>query len=540
NVNETEYGGSVDGFYFQDQWKMSDRLTLNWGARYDVTFFPVYGSKKDKNNQIGDLNLNNGTYILEASAPACGTAPCIPGGTLPANVLVTNRSNGSIVHNTYDNIQPRFGLAYRLTNKTVIRASFGRFFDNWAAVTQMAQNFQGTWPSVSQQILSNLNTITPTTLAENLFAGGGTGAVPAPTPFEQNNWFVDPLIQNPYSFQWNFGVQQALSQNTTLTVNYVGSDGHRLDSGADGNVATVPGAGPVPAAGCYSLPLTDPKSCAPSIVAAENRFPYPYQVVTHYERSQGRSYYNALQVSFNKRAAHGLTTLISYTWSKDEDLGVDGWFGADGASVEHPYNLFADKSVASYDLTNIFTASAVYQLPFGKGMKFRSGSRLVDNLVGGWQLNGILSLTSGVPYNISANSSIPNNGNGWNRANLVGNPNLSNPTLGEWFNTAAFVAPSSPGVLSKAGLPVTDSLGNVGRNTLRADGRPNLDISIFRDFQISESKRFEFRAEAFNVTNNPIWGTPDGNSSDPITKFGVVTGTANSPRIIQFALKFYF
>ncbi len=534
NVNETEYGGSVDGFYFQDQWKLTDRLTLNWGARYDVTFFPVYGSAKDKNNQIGDLNLNNGTYILENTAPACGSAPCIPGGTLPANVVLTPNKSGSVIHNTYDNIQPRIGLAYRLADKTVIRASFGRFFDNWAAVTQMAQNFQGTWPSVSQQILANLNTITPTTLAENLFAGGGTGAVPAPTPFEQNNWFVDPMIQNPYSFQWNFGVQQELAPDTTLTVNYVGSDGHRLDSGADGNVATVPGTGIVPAAGCYTT------TCTPAIVAAENRFPYPYQVVTHYETSQGRSYYNALQLSLNKRASHGLTYLVSYTWSKDEDLGVDGWFGADGASVEHPYNLFADKSVASYDLTNIFTTSAVYQLPFGKGMKFQSGSRLVDNLVGGWQLNGILSLTSGVPFNISANSSIPNNGNGWNRANLVGNPSLANPNLGEWFNTAAFAAPSSPGVLTKAGLPVTDSLGNLGRNTLRADGRPNLDISIFRDFQISESKRFEFRAEAFNVTNNPVWGTPDSNVNDASTKFGRVTGTANSPRILQFALKFYF
>ncbi len=534
NVNETEYGGWVDGFYFQDQWKATDRLTVNLGGRYDVTFFPVYGSAKDKNNQIGDLDLDNGTYILEATAPPCGTAPCIPGGTLPPNVLVTNRSNGSIVHNTYDNIQPRFGLAYRLRNRTVLRASFGRFFDNWAAVTQMAQNFQGTWPSVSQQILSNLNTITPTTLAENLFAGGGTGAVPAPTPFEQNNWFVDPLIQNPYSYQWNFGVQEAFTPDTTLTVNYVGSDGHRLDSGTNGNVATVPGVGPVPSAGCYNT------TCTPAIVAAEKRFPYPYQVITSWETSHGESWYNALQISLNKRASRGLTYLLSYTWSKDEDLGVDGWFGADGASVEHPYNLWADKSVSSYDLTHIFAASAVYQLPFGKGMRFRSGNPVVDNLVGGWQLNGILTLASGQPYTIAASSSILNTGAQSERANLVGNPGLSNPSVAEWFNTAAFAAPQSPGALIAAGLPVTDAYGDLGRNTMRGDGRPNLDLSLFRSFQITESKRFEFRAEAFDATNNPIFSNPDANVNDPVSRFGRVFGTANSPRILQFALKFYF
>lgn len=525
NVHETEHGGWVDGFYFQDQWKATSRLTMNLGARYDVSLFPIAGSTEEKNNQIGDLDLHNGTYILEASAPSCasvGEAPCIPGGTLPPNVLITPNSNGSIIHNTYDNIQPRLGLAYRLANKTVVRASFGRFFDNWAGETQMAQNFFGTWPSVSQQLLSNLNTTTPTTLAENVFSGGARGALPAPTPFEQDTWFADPLIQNPYSYQWNFGVQQGLGQNTTLTVNYVGSDGHRLDSGAYANTATVPGPGAVPSAACYTT------TCTPAIVAAENRFPYPYQVVTLYDTSYGKSWYNGLQVSLDKRASKGLSYLVSYTWSKAEDVGEDGWFNAEGASIQNPYNRMADKSVAGYDLTNILTASWVYQLPFGKGMRFESHNRFVDDIVGGWQLNGILTLTSGMPYTITANASIPNTGNGAERANLVGNPNLANPTIGEWFNTAAFVAPPA------------FTFGTLGRNTLRGDGDQNLDLSLFRSFPITESKRLEFRAEAFNSTNTPIWGIPGSNVSGNPALFGRVTATANSPRILQFALKFYF
>jgi outer membrane receptor protein involved in Fe transport len=126
-------GGWVDGFYFQDQWKVSDKLTLNLGLRYDITLIPSSGRSENGSDQVGDFDLNNGTYILQKTSPECSAtqgAPCIPGGTLPPNVVVSK--DGHILRNTRDNFQPRFGFAYRLTSKTAIRGAYGRFFDNWA------------------------------------------------------------------------------------------------------------------------------------------------------------------------------------------------------------------------------------------------------------------------------------------------------------------------------------------------------------------------------------------------------------------------
>ena len=560
NEFETEHGGWVDGFFFQDQWRVTDKLTLNLGARYDLTIVPTYGSRSDGNAPIGNLDLRTGNYDLQFVPPACNTTggnpPCIPtaDGSLPAHV-VQSPFGARFWPNAYDNIQPRVGIAYRLGDKTVLRGAYGRFYDNWAAVLQMAQNQQGTWPRADQFILSfnNVNA-PPSVFAENPLQGANT--TPLPTPFEQNNWFVDPKIKNPYSDQWNFGVQEALTPSSTLTVNYVGSNGHRLDVGITGNQATVPdptGKLLVPSVSCYTT------TCTPALVAAQGRFPFPYQVPTHYDESVGISWYDALQVSLNQKTSHGLTYLLSYTWSKTLDIASDGWFSADGSSVQDPYHLNHDKSLAGFDVPQIFTAHWVYDLPFGSGKRFATGHRALDAIVGGWQVNGIVNFTSGQLYNVSAANSIPNVGSGGaERANLVGDPNsgacptgAALGTRGCWFNMAAFAVPS------------TGTYGSFSRNVLRGDGRNNLDLSVFRNFPITERTRLEFRAEAFNVTNSPIWGNPNSNIStnlkclktgpvqapcttgsiDPVNNtFGVVTGTATgyAPRQLQFAMKFYF
>jgi hypothetical protein len=558
NEFETEHGGWVDGFFFQDQWRVTDRLTLNLGARYDVTFVPTYGSPSDNNTPIGNLDLHTGTYDVQFIPPACnstgGTPPCIPtaDGSLPAHVQVSPFGS-HFWPNAYDNIQPRIGAAYRVGDRTVLRAAYGRFYDNWAAVLQMAQNQQGTWPRADQFILTfnNVNA-PPTVFAENPLQGANT--TPLPTPFEQNNWFVDPNLKNPYSDQWNFGVQEAVTQSATLTTNYVGAHGHRLDVGVTGNQATVPdptGTLLVPSVSCYTT------TCTPAAVAAQGRFPYPYQVPTHYDESVGKSWYDALQVSFNQKTSHGLTFLLSYTWSKTIDIGSDGWFAADGSSVQDPYHLNNDRSLAGFDVPHIFTTHWVYDLPFGKGKKFDTGNGFVNAVAGGWQVNGILNFQSGQLYNVSASNAIPNVGNILQeRANIVGDPNSGTCPNGAsvgtrtcWFNISAFA------------IPGQGTFGNFGRNVLRADGRNDLDLSIFRSFPITERTRIEFRAEAFNVTNSVIWGLPNSNISTNLkckvkvstqcpagqldlvnNTFGVVTSTATgyAPRQLQFALKFYY
>ncbi len=155
------------GFYFQDSWKATPRLTVNLGLRYDLTIDPPYGTNatigQNGGIETGEDDFNNGTYIIQKLPPPCtvrGYAPCIPGnGQLPAHVVVS--PNGKIYHNTTTNWGPRVGLAYRLTDTLAIRAGFGIFYDNWAAVTQTAQNYEGDWPDIGQQLANNLKIPVP-------------------------------------------------------------------------------------------------------------------------------------------------------------------------------------------------------------------------------------------------------------------------------------------------------------------------------------------------------------------------------------------
>jgi outer membrane receptor protein involved in Fe transport len=540
DVIETEHGGWIDGFYAMDSWKVTSRLTVNFGLRYDFTLMPIYGDDKDKNNEVGDMDLFNGTYILAHSAPSCDVthaAPCIPpqpagspcaGAALPCNVVVTPFSNGAIYHNDFTNWQPRVGVAYSLFQNTVLRAGYGRFYDNWAAITQTAQNFEGTWPSVGQLGASNLNPLTgtPNTGVLDPFNLGSGQALPAATPFSQSTWFADPYLKRPYADQWNFGVEQQVTSRTVLSANYVGSRGEKLDIGGAYNVATTPGPG-----------------------NPQLRAPFPYIGVTAFDRSVGSSTYNALQMSLNGRSEHGLTYLVSYTWSKSIDLGCSGWYGVEGCSIQNPYDIRNDKGPSATDVPQIFSAAFVYQLPFGKGQRWAaSDNKALDYFVGGWALNGVLSFNSGTPFDVGTGQDIANTGNynygngyGYERANVSGPLYPSDKTTAEWFNRASFTYPA----------PFT--FGDLGRDTLRSDWYKNLDLSIFKELPITESKRFEFRAEMFNATNTPVWAVPDTSLDAPcIPKnpnnaaagctptFGSISSTANVARQIQFGLKFYF
>jgi len=521
NVIETEHGGWVDGFYVMDQLKLTSKLNVNFGLRYDITFTPIYGDNKNGNNFVGDMNFRNGTYILARNAPSCiqtNAAPCIPGGVLPSHVVVTPLGGTAIFHTDYNDIQPRVGLAYQILPNTVLRAGYGRFFDNWAAIVQTAQNYEGTWPSLDQLGASNLNPVTagpPTTSAEDPLNQGAGAPVTTGTPFNQSTWFADPYLKRPYADQWNFGVQQQVTPGAVLTANYVGSVGRRLDIGGAYNVAMAAGGN---------------ASCPGQNCGA----PFPYIQPTAYDRSQGKSSYNALQVSLNGKQQHGLTYLISYTWSKSLDLGCSGWYGVEGCSIQNPYNLQADKGPSATDLPQIFTAAWVYALPFGKGGRLSSGSRIVNALIGGWNLNGVLSFNSGTPFDVGTSQDVAHTGNynygngyGYERANLVGSRYPGNKTPAEWINVASFA------------YPAPNTFGNLGRDSLRSDWNKHLDLSVFRQFPITERFRMEFRFEMFNATNTPIWAVPVTNL-DTTSLFGKVTHTANVPRQLQFGLKLYF
>jgi Carboxypeptidase regulatory-like domain len=527
NVHETTRPGGLMSLYIQDSWKATSKLAFNFGLRYDRTFIPPYGTNATIGQQggieTGDVDFSNGTYIVQKLPPPCtvrGFAPCIPGnGALPAHVVVD--PSGKIAHDTLTNFGPRVGFAYRLGNRTVLRGAAGIVYDNWAAVSQMAQNIEGAWPDIGQLIANNLNqpsttSATPTTNSQDPFAGGGSGLFPAPTPFNQVQWFYDPHIKNPYSMQWNFGVQRELNSSTTVDVNYVGSGSRRLNVGGYYNTALTPGPG-------------DPQA----------RAPFPYIAPTFYDRSIGNGSYNALQVEVNKRYSNGLAYQVAYTYSKSIDEGSSGWFGVEGQSLTDPYNVAGSRGPSGFDLRHTLSVNMLYQIPVGHG-RYSTNNRVLDYVIGNWQINNIFTARSGVPFNVYYGASdLANTGNvSWaqyDRANLVGDPHSGSCPNGSpvgsvncIFNTSAFA------------VPAQYTFGNSGRDAFRSPSFWNLDTSIFRQFPFwGEGRRIEFRAEAFNIFNTVILGTP-GNDISNLSSFGKANNTANSSRQLQLGAKIIF
>lgn len=520
NVNETTRPGGVMDFFLQDSWKATQKLTVNVGLRYDYSFIPAYGTDATIGQQggieTGDMNFNDGTYVLQKVPPTCasrGFAPCIPGtGTLPAHVVIDPR--GKIAHNVPDNFGPRLGLSYRLGEKTVIHGGFGVVFDNWAAVSQMAQNIEGAWPDIGQLISNGQNqpistSATPTVTAQDPFGGGGSGLFPTATPFNQVQWFYDPNIKNAYSEQWNVGVQRQLTPSTALTVNYVGSTSHRVITGGYYNTALTPGPG-------------DPQS----------RALYPYIGPTFYDRSTGTASYNAGQLQLDKRYSNGLSYSVGYTYSKSINAGGDGWFGAEGGVPVDPYhpNAYGSRSVAGTDLTHVLTENTIFQIPIGNGQRWSTGNKAADYILGNWQLNNFFTVRSGLPFTPTISSDIANTGNvgwaGYEHANLVGNPHQNVPK-GFGFNPAAYAAPT------------TYTYGTAARNSLRAAHFINMDASIFRQFPVWGERRFEFRVETFNLFNHPTMGTPNSDLNNG-TSFGSINSTASTARQMQLGGKLIF
>jgi len=496
----------VDGFYGQDQWRPTDKLTVNIGLRWDFLVMPAFG--------VGTVDFVKGDYLLRTQYPACSSTqapPCIPGGTLPAGVVIS--PNGKLMQTQDDNLEPRLGLAYRLSNKTVLRGSYARFFETWAATTQFVGGMNTFWPQTTNISSSGFNAVTPTNfLVDPLNLGGGAVFPPPSNPYEQLCQCNEPEWQDGRSDQWNLGFQRQLDPTTTLTVNYVGSADTRLSLGGQYNTSLKPGPG-----------------------TPQLRNLWPQFRETSYDRSWGRAHYDGLQVSVDKKTSKGLTYLLSYTWSKNIDFC--GEYFQQGCSPQDPYNMAAEKGISDEDLPQIFSLSWVYNIPVGKGQRFSTGSKVGDYVLGNWKVDGIISLSNGQAYYLGINEDIANTGNrgnggftGWyERLNLTGQPfTPANQTPSNWLNTAAFA------------VPAQYTYGDEARDILRTDWRRNIDFSISRDFPLPfrETTKLEFRFDAFNLFNTPVYGIPDRNYTDPT--FGQVTNTANVERQLQFALKFYF
>ncbi len=394
-------------------------------------------------------------------------------------------------------------MAYRVNDKTVIRAAYSRFFDEWADITQLSQNFGGNWPAVNtiQNNGLNLNVVTASN-ADPLQLGGGGSVVYPINDFSQvSQWMVDPNFKTPVFDQWNVGIQRQLPANISLDANYVGSNGRHEDWGPTMNTPQ-PGPGNI-----------------------QTRRPYPYMLQQWFDQSVGNSRYNALQVTVQEHSTHGVTFLVAYTLSQSNADGCNLGASCDSSN---PYNKAGDYGTSDLNQRNVFTTAFTAQSPLNK-----SANKLVANVAGGWALNGIVQVTSGKPYTLTTGNDPENIGCcAQQRINFTGDPNSGAGihTQKQWFNTSA-VAQQAP-----------YTYGNEEVNPLVGQHWNNVDMSVFRQFHLGlgEERYFEFRAESFNLFNNVVFNPPDGNISHVATTFGQVTSQWNAPREMQMSLKFYY
>jgi hypothetical protein len=494
--------------YVQDDWKVSSRLTLNLGIRWDFRTVP-----NETNDRMGWRDLSNPR-----------------GGLLVADQTLVDRGivgDGSYYRfagrrNPMDASKkvfaPRIGLAFRPFNddKTVVRAGYGVFWDS--AEGREIDGAADIYPYVSRgqyiQSLGQTNLRTTDQMFPNFSDLGA--ATPAANTFLAVSMSPEP--RNPYVQQWSFGIQRSLGGNSTLEVNYIGTKGTNLLMRR--NIA-------------QALPPSNPAFCAANPTVGEcpvlARRPFPNFVVYIDSDWTGNSSYNAFNARFEHRGSTFLFT-SAYTWSKSIDnksaaAGI-GNSGAGWQGFLNNHDVRRDRGRSEFDVDHRLVNSFVYEVPVGRGRKYLGDTnRFVDALIGGWQLNGIVTFQSGFPMTITAADiggllDIQNS----NRADVVGDPTPSGfePTIAKWFNTDAFRQPAAA------------FLGNSGRGILRAPGINNWDTGLFKNFTITERVSTQLRFESFNAWNHTQWGVPIRNMAD--SRVGQVTSTRDA-RINQVGLK---
>ena len=500
----------ITSLFAQDTWSPTSKLTLTYGLRWDYNA-PV----TDANGRMSTYNpATQNLEIVQGDVD-------LPTTGLPSHVVVVNRHSNTVPHYLY--FQPRVGLAYQFTQKTVFRAGVGRTYDQWALPSITASLSRGDWPSGYQQQAGTqqLNTFgislkpdgTPITGQSPFFGNPTLPASPFPlggASFEDTNW------QPSSSFQWNAEVQQDFGMPGTFKLAYVGSQTEHAFLNLPYNVAT---------------PSTNPTKLYPDQI-----FGAPGNEYT----SRATASYHSLQTQLSKSFSNGLVYNASFTWSKG--LGI-GNCGADfyNVCIQNPNDIGADKGRIALDVPFIFTFNTAYELPFGKGKAFLT-SGPSSYILGGWQVNSIIAARSGTVINPTngQNGDQANVGGGTQRVNFIGDPNNNAPhTINAWFNPTAFQ------------LPAFGTYGNAGLNSLRGPGYWDADFSLFKNIPLHDKLALQLRAEAFDLFNHPNLSNPNGSFAGSSTSgsgavtynngFNTITSTvANSNRVIQLAAKINF
>jgi hypothetical protein len=528
NLHNIDYRRQVYAEYLQDDWKFSKRLTLNLGLRYEI-----FTTVKEHQNQEGTFDFATDTLIVPKGTNVQLT-PTIA-GYLPISATGTP----GLISPDLNNFAPRVGLAYKITDKLVMRGGYGIFYGG-----QENGPFSNPSPGFNPPFFVT-QSFDPT-CGEPILSCAIPGLTQLSQGFPANSltdpntpilYSIDPHLRTPYTQQYHLGFQYEVAPNTILDISYGGSRGLKLFTFYNGNQA---------------VPATDPQfvtfctTDGNTLLTCPTANRRPFQAVDagiSTFRSNGVSNYNSLQVRLERQFSHGLQFEASYTFAHSLD---DASSASLGSANQGDFRLQTDPlseySNSDFDVRHRFVFSSIYELPFGKDKLLgRNASGWENQIIGSWQVATIITASTGnwyTPTDISANVSTSDCGGTVEnciRPDLVGNPNGKPCVAGTLFNTCAFASDT-----------VVGTFGNAGRNIIQGPGYQNWDISLFKTIPISETKRFEFRAEFFNAFNhaNPEFTNPETVSENTATELGSSTygfaGYTRTPRQIQFALKFYF
>lgn len=513
-TNRTSYDF---GIFVQDDFKISQRLTLNLGVRYEVEFLP-----KSRNNVFSRVD------------------------PLTGQLLVAGRNASDILDRDPDylNFSPRLGLAYSFNDKTVIRAGFG--IVHGTTYQDYGPRQQYTGQSFTQRFLAPTGSqAQPFTLSQGLPTQGVSG-VPDPIALFNASTVALPLTvqgptffpedPRPYVMQYTAGLQREIGLGAIAEISYVGSRGLHLSRIYNGNNPTIDLADDLAAINANNLP--------------QNFRPFPRLTdfnVTSYDATTS---YNALQTRINRRFSQGLNVQAQYTFSKNIDDASNGFGRGEITDNQIPWQFpRLERALSDIDRTHNFSGNALYDLPFGAGRRFFSENRFLSAIFGGFQLNALVSAGAGRPYTITQNlvnfvlnSQRPNASNESNLSGRVAESFIDPDNVGSVrFLIPYQIRDSAGNLIINPDNPFRASgrldIGTLGRNTGRGLGYKNLNLGLFREFRFTEGVQLQTRLEAFNALNIVNFGEPETNINS--TNYGLIT-TAQAARVVQLGVRLRF
>ena len=529
-------------FYVDDTWKLSRKLTLNIGLRYEA--------EQPRTERYNRLNH----FDLAATSPLAGKVPAFP--NLKGAFVFQDANNRRQVPTDLNNFGPRFGFAYQITPKTVFRAAYGITYSGSAITAAGTSGSSGVigFENNTPFAVTNDNYATILTTWSNPYPAGYNlplGAAGGPGTNIGlgigSGIFIDN--QNPMIQQWNANLQREVKGGWVFEAGYLASTGHHLIDGEGGiNLNQLPASAfalgntlndnvtnpfyRLAGVNTTSALFTGPTTSRRQLLTA-----YPqYTGVSPFRIPQGNSNYNAFTFEANKRFSQGLQLLASFTGGKtiDDVSSTVNFYGAVGSKQDY-YNRKAEKSLSSQDVSKRLVISGNYEIPVGHHRKFAANMpKPVDFVLGGWQINGIYVAQTAIPFAISNGGNNCQIGCPGQRPNNNGKSAVRTGPIDQRLGTGGTPTYFDTSVFSQAG---NFTFGNTSRFSpdLRGPSIFNIDFSVFKGFKFREKLTAQIRAEAFNGFNHPTWGNPGLTVNQPGT-FGIISG-ANGNRTMQLALK---